>query len=90
MAQLKEVIDGCTREEEIRKCERRVRDLQSATLYETYERESDVAFEQGCLGISEQMHKDAKKMSVKEYYAAMRTLTERSKELEKLKHKHKR
>jgi len=56
-------------------------------LYTDYERESDVAFEQGCLAITGELHKDAKQMTVMEYHAAMKLLDERAKEMEKARSK---
>ena len=60
---------------------------ENTRLYADYSRESDVAFEQGCLAITGELHKDAKQMTVKEYHAAMKLLDERAKEMEKARSK---
>ena len=68
---------------------RRMRDInyENTRLYADYSRESDVAFEQGCLAITGELHKDAKQMTVMEYHAAMKLLDERAKEMEKARSK---
>lgn len=88
LLKLDQLIDGKSRKKEIEKIERRLRELVGVTDYAAYERESDVGFEQGCLSITEQLHKDAKLMTVMEYEAAIKLLTERSKRLDDIK-KHK-
>ena len=74
---------------ELERVRRRMRDINydNTRLYTDYEKESDVSFEQGCLAITGELHKDAKQMTVMEYHAAMKLLDERAKEMEKARHK---
>ena len=70
---------------ELERVRRRMRDINydNTRLYLDYEKESDVAFEHGCLAITGELHKDAKQMTVMEYHAAMKLLEERAKDMEK-------
>jgi uncharacterized membrane-anchored protein len=74
---------------ELERVRRRMRDINydNTRLYLDYEKESDVSFEQGCLAITGELHKDAKQMTVMEYHAAMKLLDERAKEMEKARSK---
>lgn len=72
---------------ELKRLERRMRDRQEVTDYQNYERESDTAFEQGCLAITGELHKDAKTMTTMEYHSAMKLLEDRAKEIEKARKK---
>ena len=74
---------------ELERVRKRIRDINfdNTRLYLDYEKESDVAFEQGCLAITGELHKDAKLLTVMEYHAAMKLLEERAKEMEKARHK---
>jgi len=74
---------------ELERVRKRMRDINydNTRLYTDYERESDVSFEQGCLAITGELHKDAKQMTVMEYHAAMKLLDERAKEMEKARSK---
>ena len=74
---------------ELERVRRRMRDINydNTRLYTDYEKESDVSFEQGCLAITGELHKDAKQMTVMEYHAAMKLLDERAKEMEKARSK---
>jgi len=72
---------------EIERICKRMRERRKVTNYLAYERDSDVAFEQGCLAITGELNKDAKLMTVMEYHAAMHLLEERVKEMEKSKTK---
>lgn len=74
---------------ELERVRKRMRDINydNTRLYLDYEKESDVSFEQGCLAITGELHKDAKPMTVMEYHAAMKLLDERAKEMEKARSK---
>jgi uncharacterized membrane-anchored protein len=74
---------------ELERVRKRMRDINydNTRLYLDYEKESDVSFEQGCLAITGELHKDAKQMTVMEYHAAMKLLDERAKEMEKTRSK---
>ena len=76
---------------ELNRIYKRLREKRWDTLrnYATYERESDTAFEQGCLAITGELHKDVKQMTVMEYHAAMKLLEERAKDMEKARSKNK-
>lgn len=67
----------------------RVRQLQEHHRARKLEIASDAGFEKICLSITENMHKDAKRMNVMEYYAALDILHQRSEDFEKDKAKRK-
>lgn len=83
---LERIKDGDDLEKEdpeLKQLERRMRDRQEVTDYQDYERMSDTAFEQGCLAITGELHKDAKTMSTMEYHSAIKLLEDRAKEIDK-------
>lgn len=89
VGRIKAEADLEEKDPEIERVQRRIRALnyENTRYYAEFLRESDVAFEQGCLAITGELHKDAKQMSVMEYHSAMKLLDERAKELEKIKKK---
>lgn len=72
---------------ELERLHKRLRMRIEPTNYLQYERQSDVAFEQGCLAITGELHKDAKRMTVMEYHAAIKLLEERAKEMDRAKNR---
>ena len=88
-ALLEEVQTGCDNSERIARLRRMVVEAMEVVDYASYERESDVAFEQMCLSIRETMHVDTKGLTVMEYYAARKSLDDRAKEYEKITNKNK-
>lgn len=79
--------DISKRDKEIDELARRIRQRRDVTNYITYEKDSDTAFEQGCLAITGELNKDAKSMTVMEYHSAMKLLEDRAKDMEKARHK---
>lgn len=88
LLRLDQIARGADNKAEIKKANKRILDLNIVKVYSDFERENEVSFEQGCLSITEQLHKDAKSMTVIEYHAAMKMLGERAKEMEKMRKKH--
>lgn len=85
---LDEIIGETDKKAEIAEVDRKLGMAVEVMDYSAFERDSDIAFEQGCLSIQEQLHKDPKTMSVMEYYAATKLLEERAKRLDNKLHKH--
>lgn len=88
-ALLEEVQTGCDNSVLIARLRRMLVEAMEVIDYSSYERESDVTFEQMCLSIRETMHVDTKSLTVMEYYAARKSLDERAREYEKITHKNK-
>ena len=72
---------------ELERLGKRMRERNEVTDYSQYEKESDRAFEQGCMSITGELGKDAKAMTVMEYHAATRVLEERAEAMEKARKK---
>lgn len=89
LKQLDSIIDEKDYSEDIEKISNRLNELKETTDYYTFEIEHDKSFEAACMHISKEMNKDAKKMSVMEFETALKILRDQSKELEKIKNKHK-
>ena len=80
---LKAIIDEVGETGRHRQVKRKIAELEKATDYTEWEVEYERQFEKNCAIITEQMHKDAKGMTVMEYYTAMNILADRVKEQEK-------
>lgn len=85
---LDEIISGEDKKSEIAAIDSKLDATMEVMNYTAFERDSDVAFEQGCLSIQDQLKKDPKTMTVMEYYAATKLLEERAKKLETKLHNH--
>lgn len=81
---LEEVAKGVDKEAEKAAVKKKMSQIQTVRLYADFEREDEVLFEQGCLGVTETLHKDAKSMNVLEYMSAVAMLEERAKEMKKI------
>lgn len=82
---LNEIIENTSKENEIKDIDKELKEREKTTDYGRYEIESDKSFEISCLLIGQEMHKEAKRMSVMEYETALEILHKRQEEWDKRK-----
>lgn len=78
-----EGVEDIKNSDKIREIDKRLYELQNDIDYQKAEVEGEIGFEKTCLFVSQEMHKDAKLMSVKEFETAIQILQDRAKENEK-------
>lgn len=82
---LNEIIEDTSKEKEIKEIDQELQSRERTTDYGRFEVESDKSFETSCLLIGQEMHKDAKSMTVMEYETSLEILRKRQEEWEKRK-----
>lgn len=80
---LNAIIEGCEETEKHKKIKKKIAEAEKVTDYEEWEIDYERQFEKNCAVITEQLHKDAKTMSVMEYFTSISILSDRVKEQEK-------
>ena len=76
-------------DKQLKKIDERLKALHECHRMAQMEITNDTGFEKICLAITENMHKDAKKMNLMEYYAALDMLHQRQEDFERDKAKRK-
>lgn len=82
---LNEIIEDTSKEKEIKEIDQELQSRERTTDYGRFEVESDKSFETSCLLIGQEIHKDAKSMTVMEYETSLEILRKRQEEWEKRK-----
>jgi hypothetical protein len=85
MLMLNEIIDDISNQEQLSDVDRELRSRERTVDYSRYEIDSDKSFETSCLLIGQEMHKDAKTMTVMEYETSLEILRKRQEDWEKRK-----
>lgn len=80
---LQAIVDGIKETRRHKQIVKKITEKEKSTDYTEWEVGYERQFEKNCAIITEQMHKDAKGMTVMEYYTAMNILADRVKEQEK-------
>ena len=81
--QCDQIVNGDDRKEQLNQIAKQIRRLTKSVDVENFETESDNSFEQSCLTITENMHKDAKLMTAVEFETAVHMLQKRAEEQKK-------
>lgn len=85
LTQLDSIINETNDKELLEKIRKRVLDLTEPTDYQEYSKKSTKGFEELCLMLTEQFHKDVKTLNVMEFESAQSIMANRAKEYDKRK-----